>query len=61
LSNQVPREFEFEELTKNIDHTIASIGVVLEMELGFDPVEELERALPIVAVGGEGLANSSGV
>jgi hypothetical protein len=52
---------EFEELTKNVEHAIVSMSVVLEMALGLNPVEEIEGALPVVAVGREGFSDGGRV
>lgn len=60
-ADQVPTEAELEELTEDVEHAVVGVGGVLEAAVGVDPVEELEGALPVVAVRGEGSGDCVGV
>ena len=55
--DQIPYEIEFEKLAQNVNHTIIGISGVIEAALDLDPIEELERAFPIIGVAREGLAH----
>lgn len=59
--DQAPGEIELEELAQDVYGTIEGFWGVLESEFGFDPVEEIERALPVVGVGGDGFFYGFGV
>jgi hypothetical protein len=54
--NQSPRNFKLEILTQNIDHPIECLGGMSESGFSLDPVEKLQRLLPIVAVTCESFA-----
>lgn len=59
--NQAPSEIEFEELAQDVYGAIVGVWGVLESVFGFDPVEEIECAFPVVGVSGDGLMNGFGV
>lgn len=57
LADQLPYQIILEELTQYVDHLVEGLDGVIEVRVLGYPIEELQCALPVVIVAGDGVEN----